>query len=172
MSGDWINSTWDWIDDEESQFQQGLAQQQAINQQAQQIQLQQAAAQQGSQSIPLGGTLQGASGTLTVDSSGSGRGQAFSGYSFSYSTTKKRYENKDASRFLEGLYYFYSYMVKEIVVAESLYKQILAHMEWLDKPEYEQQLTYHAPYGPVLIKNEKFQFNLDKYIEEGPAKEI
>jgi hypothetical protein len=80
--------------------------------------------------------------------------------------------NMHGESFLQSLDNILTDYVKELIVTTDIYYQILGVMRIDIKinPEAEKELYYHLPYGMILLKNEKFQFDLDKYIEDAEAK--
>lgn len=83
--------------------------------------------------------------------------------------------NKEGQMFLNSLSGIHPSFVKEIIVKESIYKQILAiwQINVPDQPEYMKSTLYHSRYGGhIVLKNEKHQFDLDKYIEDFNGPEV
>lgn len=75
---------------------------------------------------------------------------------------------------LNCLIYVNPTFIKEIIVTESVFKQVIqivfSHLNEDEQKQYEKEYKYHNGNGVLLIKNEKYQFDLDKYIEESPEK--
>lgn len=107
---------------------------------------------------------------------GSISNQEFGTPSFQYGTysftAPPRHPQQDAHDFSYGLNQLIPGMIKEIVLKEPLYMQMLI-MEGIDPekdPEILKEWTYSNAYGTILLKNEKFQFSLEKYMEDAPVK--
>lgn len=80
---------------------------------------------------------------------------------------------RHAEDFVYGLNNLDPRYVKEIVVIEFVYMEIMGMMKLDGKgPDVLKSLQYHLPYGIILLRNEKYQFDLDKYLEDGPTKEL
>lgn len=64
--------------------------------------------------------------------------------------------------------------IKELILTEDLYNQIMAYMgtDIENYPEYKKELPYEVSHGTIILKNEKYQFDLDKYLEDGKTEEI
>jgi len=121
----------------------------------------------------------GAQGARVVDNAvnlTSSGGNTFS-YNLPYTyygefTAPPRHPHQDAHDFVYGLRSLDPTFIKEIVIMESLYNQIVLMLGYsVEKnPDIIKQLTYSLSYGNVILKNEKYQFDLDKYMEEAPVK--
>lgn len=86
---------------------------------------------------------------------------------------RQRDPNAAGNAFLNSISAIDPHYIREIVVLEHIYEQIL-NINGISKtkhPELEKEFKYYTIYGSVLLKNEKYQFDLDKYIEYGPAEE-
>lgn len=64
--------------------------------------------------------------------------------------------------------------IKEIVVVENVYMEFVGMLGYdVEKnPDIIKSLQYHLPYGIILLRNEKYQIDLDKYMENGPTAEM
>jgi hypothetical protein len=107
----------------------------------------------------LSGNL-GSFGSITVDNTGGA--SAYSYVNWSTSTP--------AENFLSSIGDLDPICIKEIIVQESMYMQAIALLK-LTGLESLKSFEYATAYGILLVKNEKYQFNLDKYIEDGPSEE-
>lgn len=81
----------------------------------------------------------------------------------------------DGEAFLYNLDYAIPQYIKEIVVTEAVYLQILGVLaidtEKEENKEALKSLEYPINGGNILLKNAKYQFDLDKYMEYGPSEE-
>jgi len=77
-----------------------------------------------------------------------------------------------AEDFSYGLQHVDPTFIKELVLQEFMYNQFLGMMRIdIEKnPESKKELTYRLPQGRIILKNEKFQFDLDAYMEDAPVK--
>lgn len=83
--------------------------------------------------------------------------------------------NAEAQELIEGLEYVNPQYIKEIIVLEPIYMQILSILGFDTKLVNSPDLKffkYALPYGYVMLRNEAYQFDLDKYLEQGPSEEI
>lgn len=142
--------------------QQDAAQAQAMAQQAAQGQSQQ------SQNAFVGTT----SGTFQLSNTYDWGSSGLSSYSLGYTSRSRRHSV--AENFCYGLNALDPGYIKELVVKETMYMQLLSYFDSNIKknPDLIKSLQYNTPYGTFLLKNEKYQFDLDKYIEDGPAVEM
>lgn len=139
--------------------QQAAAQAQALAQQA--------AAQQSQAIFSNNGSTSGQINIFT-DPWGS---SSMSNYTFS---TPKPRSHVEAENFCYGLNNLDPGYIQEIIVKEPIYMKIVSYMGYDSKehPDIIKSLHYSTFYGTILLKNEKYQFDLDKYIEDGPAVEM
>ena len=80
--------------------------------------------------------------------------------------------SQHAEDLIDSLHNVNSFFIKELVIHEDIYNELLIYMgiDVKTNEEAKKQMQYHLPYGPLLIKNEKYQFDLDKYMEDAPGK--
>jgi len=80
---------------------------------------------------------------------------------------QKPYEFQAAVDFCAALSDVMPYGIKEIVLKEDLYMQILGYLGRNEEtePGITKSLTYSVNDGNIVLKNEKWQFDLDKYME-------
>lgn len=86
-----------------------------------------------------------------------------------------RNPNQEVDNFLHSLNNLSLNCIHEIVVKSNIYLQVLSILGYdltKTEEEYFKSLKYNTFYGSIMLKNESFQFNLDKYMEYGPAEEI
>lgn len=87
---------------------------------------------------------------------------------------RQRNPNQEGENFIYSLNRINPTYIKEMVILEHVYMQLVAIMGYDSKafPKIEKELTYNNSYGSLLLKNQKYQFDLDKYIEDGPIQEL
>jgi hypothetical protein len=80
----------------------------------------------------------------------------------------------DANELLYSLRALPLESIKEIIVKEKVYNHLFEIFGYDVKkdPDLIKSFQYRNGYGNILLKNEKYQMDLDKYIEDGPVEEL
>jgi hypothetical protein len=96
------------------------------------------------------------------------------GYYPSYYSPPPPDPHADANELLYSLRALPIESIKEIVVKEKVYNSLFEIFGYDVKkdPDLIKSFQYHNGYGNILLKNEKYQMDLDKYIEDGPVEEL